>query len=74
MNFDYIHVNSKDRTASSNSSTDFEVLLSQALEFDEIQLNTLQMPYTYYNVNSTNDLLVINWNSTNHNLTVPNGN
>ena len=74
MNFDYIHVNSKDRTASSNSSTDFEVLLSQALEFDEIQLNTLQMPYTYYNVNSTNDLLVINWNGANHNLTVTNGN
>ena len=73
MNFDYIHVNSKDRTSDSNGSTDFQIILSQALEFDEIQLNTLQMPYTYYNINSLTNLLVIEWNSVQHNLTLTNG-
>jgi hypothetical protein len=43
MNFDFIHINSQDRDSESASSTDFEVSLSQALEFDEIQLNILQL-------------------------------
>ncbi len=35
MNFDYLQINSQDRDSGSVSSTDFEVSLSQALEFDE---------------------------------------
>jgi hypothetical protein len=74
MNFDFIHINSQDRDSESASSTDFEVPLSQALEFDEIQLNTLQLPYAVYNVNSTNNTLVVNWNSSNTSLTITPGN
>ena len=37
-------------------------------------MDTVQIPYTYYNVQTTNNKLVINWNSANHTLTVPAGN
>lgn len=70
MNFDYIQVNSQDRNLESASSTDFQVNFNQVLEFDEIQFNTLQILYTVYNVNSMNNVLVVNWNFVNLILTI----
>jgi hypothetical protein len=74
MNFDYIQINSKDRTNDSASSTDFFVIMGQALEFSKIQLDSAEIPYTIYNVNSTNNVLVVNWNSSNTTITITPGN
>ena len=74
MNFKYIHINSINRILTSVSPTDFSIKLDQALFIYKIQLDTVQIPYTYYNVQTTNNKLVINWNSANHTLTVPAGN
>lgn len=74
MNFNYIHINSKDRNLGSLSASDFNVNIGQGLYLDQIQLDAVQIPYTYYNVNSTNNTLVINWNSSNTTLTISPGN
>ncbi len=74
MNFNYIHVNSKDRLTGSIGSTDFYVNIGQGLYLDRIQLDSVQIPYTYYNVNTSNNTLVVNWNSSNTTLTITPGN
>ncbi len=78
MNFDYLNINSKDHSSvnsdgSTPSSSNFEITMSQALSFNKIQLNCIQIPYTVYNVNTTNNTLVINWNSSNSTLTITPG-
>ena len=74
MNYDFIHVNSQNRDSGSNSSTDFSYTLKEGFKAIGIQLQQLQLPYTYYNVNSNNNTLIVNWNSVNNTITITPGN
>lgn len=63
MNFNYLNINSASRTSTSNSSTDFIISFNQTVKFKKLQLLSAVIPYTFYNVNSGNNVLRWTWNS-----------
>lgn len=60
MNFNYLVISSTARIA--GESNYFPIKLPQPVIFDEVQLISAQIPYTYYNITSSSTL-VIEWNS-----------
>lgn len=66
-------ISSKDRTNSNDPTYNFWIQFQNPVNIKHVQLANVQIPMTQYNVSSTSNVLVINWNSTNYTLTVPVG-
>ena len=73
MNFNYLIISSKARSSAFPNSNSFSISLPQPVLFDEVQLISAQVPYTYYNVNSS-DTLVVEWNSVKTAINIAGGN
>lgn len=69
----FIIINSKYRTADSRSSSDFTYSIGTSLEVDGITIKNISIPHVQYNVESFNNLLIVNDGSVTNTLTIPVG-
>ena len=66
-------LNSKFRTADSNSSSDFTISIGQSISIKQMVIQSVSLPNTVYNITAQNNVSSLEYNLGTYNITIPIG-